>query len=58
MISGEPLYGRAIVLNDGRPTITLRVANTGDRAIQVAATITSTRPTMRLFRPRRNGGFR
>ncbi|MDY0872604.1 urease subunit beta [Dongia rigui] len=38
MIPGEvwPLGGE-IVLNDGRPTATLRVANTGDRPIQVGS---------------------
>jgi urease subunit beta len=31
VLSGE------IVLNDGRPTVTVRVANTGDRPIQVGS---------------------
>jgi urease subunit beta len=38
MIPGELLVEPGeIVLNDGRPTITLRVANTGDRPIQVGS---------------------
>jgi urease subunit beta len=38
MIPGEkmPQVGE-IVLNEGRPTVTLRVANTGDRPIQVGS---------------------
>ena len=38
MIPGEVFVQPGeIVLNDGRPTITLRVANTGDRPIQVGS---------------------
>ena len=38
MIPGELLVEPGeIILNDGRPTITLRVANTGDRPIQVGS---------------------
>jgi urease subunit beta len=38
MIPGEVFAQPGeIVLNDGRPTITLRVANTGDRPIQVGS---------------------
>ena len=38
MIPGEVFVEPGeIVLNDGRPTITLRVANTGDRPIQVGS---------------------
>ena len=38
MIPGEVFVQPGeIVLNEGRPTITLRVANTGDRPIQVGS---------------------
>ena len=38
MIPGELLVGAGdIELNAGRPTLTLRVANTGDRPIQVGS---------------------
>ena len=38
MIPGETFVQPGeIVLNDGRPTVTLRVANTGDRPIQVGS---------------------
>ena len=38
MIPGEVFVQPGeIVLNDGRPTVTLRVANTGDRPIQVGS---------------------
>ncbi len=38
MIPGEILPRRGdITLNDGRPTLTLRVANAGDRPIQVGS---------------------
>ena len=38
MIPGEILPGNGdIILNEGRPTITLAVANTGDRPIQVGS---------------------
>jgi urease subunit beta len=38
MIPGEVFVQPGeIVLNDGRPTITLRVSNTGDRPIQVGS---------------------
>ena len=38
MIPGETLPGSGeIVLNEGRPAISVRVANTGDRPIQVGS---------------------
>ncbi len=38
MIPGEVLVADGdIVLNDGRETVTLRVANTGDRPVQVGS---------------------
>jgi len=38
MIPGELFVAAGeVVLNDGRPTIALRVANTGDRPIQVGS---------------------
>lgn len=38
MIPGEKMpQAGEIILNEGRPTITLRVANTGDRPIQVGS---------------------
>ncbi len=38
MIPGEILPAEGeIVLNDGRPTVTLTVANTGDRPVQVGS---------------------
>jgi urease beta subunit len=38
MIPGEVIPAAGdIVLNDGRPTVTLTVANTGDRPIQVGS---------------------
>jgi urease, beta subunit len=38
MIPGEVLPGDGeIVLNEGQPTVTLEVANTGDRPIQVGS---------------------
>jgi urease subunit beta len=38
VIPGETLYGEgAIILNDRRPLITLRVVNAGDRPIQVGS---------------------
>ena len=38
MIPGEVLVQPGeIVLNDGRPTVTLRISNTGDRPIQVGS---------------------
>ena len=48
MIPGEvfPAAG-TITLNEGRPTITLMVANSGDRPIQVGSHTTSSRPTRR-----------
>ena len=38
MIPGEIIPGEGeIVLNEGRPTVTLAVANTGDRPVQVGS---------------------
>ena len=38
MIPGEILYGEGeVVLNEGRPGLTLRVENTGDRPVQVGS---------------------
>jgi urease subunit beta len=38
MIPGEIITAEGeIVLNEGRPTVTLKVANTGDRPIQVGS---------------------
>ena len=38
MIPGEIIVGEGdILLNEGRPTITLRVENTGDRPVQVGS---------------------
>lgn len=46
MIPGEyQIQDGEIELNAGRRTLTLSVANTGDRPIQSARTSTSSRPT-------------
>jgi urease subunit beta len=38
VIPGEILYGDGeVVLNEGRPRLTLRVENTGDRPVQVGS---------------------
>jgi urease subunit beta len=38
MIPGEILFGEGpVTINDGRPTITVSVANTGDRPVQVGS---------------------
>ena len=38
MIPGEIIHGDGpVVINDGRPVLTLRVSNTGDRPVQVGS---------------------
>ena len=37
-VPGEILFGDGpVVINEGRPTVTLRVVNTGDRPVQVGS---------------------
>ncbi len=48
MILGETITAPGdIVLNDGRPVITLTIANTGDHPSKWAATIAFSKPTPR-----------
>lgn len=58
MIPGEiiPADGE-VTLNEGRPTITLKVANTGDRPIQVGSHyhFYETNPALRFDRPKAKG---
>jgi urease beta subunit len=49
MIPGELFAAGEIEINAGRPTVTMTVANTGDRPIQITRTTISTRPTRRLL---------
>jgi urease subunit beta len=58
MIPGETLVAPGeIVLNDGRPTVTLDVANTGDRPIQVGSHyhFAETNPALDFDRERARG---
>ncbi|WP_320821108.1 urease subunit beta [Thalassolituus sp.] len=60
MIPGEIIVGEGdILLNEGRPTITLRVENTGDRPVQVGSHYHFYETNMALsFEREKTKGFR